>query len=298
MATEVFLNGKFVGEVDDRAEFVERLRLERRRGAVTSNLNVRYHERLDQIHVEVGRGRARRPLIVVKDGKSVLTEHHIQKLEKGEIKWNDLIHDGVVEYLDAAEEEDTYVAMTSAEITPEHTHLELAPLAIFGMVASMVPYANYNQAARLLIGAKNQKYAIGFYTANYLHRMDMDVNLLHYPQMPLVRTITHDISHYEKHPAGQNVVVAVMSYKGYNIEDAIILNRRTTDRGFARSTYFRPAVAEELRYSGGLMDQICIPDKEVKGYKSEKDYRYLEEDGIISQEAKVKEGDVIIGKTS
>jgi len=89
-----------------------------------------------------------------------------------------------------------------------------------------------------------------------------------------------------------------MSYKGYNMEDAIIINKGSIDRGFGRSTYYRPAIAEELRYSGGLMDEISIPDKDVKGYKSEKDYRLLEDDGIVYQEAKVREEDVIIGKTS
>ena len=82
------------------------------------------------------------------------------------------------------------------------------------------------------------------------------------------------------------------------MEDAIILNKASVDRGLARSTYFRPAVAEELRYAGGLIDEVSIPDKDVKGYKSERDYRFLEEDGIISPEAFVKEGDVVIGKTS
>ena len=70
------------------------------------------------------------------------------------------------------------------------------------------------------------------------------------------------------------------------------------ERGLARSSYFRPVSTEELRYSGGLVDQICVPDKEVKGYRSEKEYRFLEEDGIVFPEAKVDEGDVILGKTS
>jgi len=126
----------------------------------------------------------------------------------------------------------------------------------------------------------------------------MDVNVLHYPQRPIVQTMMHELSEYDAHPAGQNIVVAVMSYKGYNMEDAVILNKGSIQRGFGRGSYFRPAVTEELRYSGGLMDQIALPDKEVKGYKSENDYRLLEDDGIIYPEAQVAEGDVVIGKTS
>jgi DNA-directed RNA polymerase subunit B' len=128
--------------------------------------------------------------------------------------------------------------------------------------------------------------------------MDMDISLLYYPQIPLVKTIMHDLSNYDKHPSGQNVTIAVLSYEGYNMEDAIVVNKGSIDRGLGRSTYFRPVVTEQLRYSGGLIDEIAVPDKDVKGYKSEHDYRFLEDDGIVFPEAVVGEGDVIIGKTS
>jgi len=94
------------------------------------------------------------------------------------------------------------------------------------------------------------------------------------------------------------MVVAIMCYDGYNMEDGVILNKTSVQRGLARSTYFHPISAEELRYSGGLIDEISVPDKDVKGYRSEQDYRFLETDGIIYPEAKVDEGDVIIGRTS
>ncbi|MBI5881174.1 DNA-directed RNA polymerase subunit B, partial [archaeon] len=220
------------------------------------------------------------------------------QLQKGEIAWEDLLKQGVVEFIDAAEEENTLVAFFEDELTPEHTHMEIHPIALVGLTTALVPYGNFCHSTKLAIGGKNQKQAIGFYASNFSVRMDMDVNILHTPQNPIVTTLMHDISDYDEHPAGQNVVVAVMSYMGYNIEDAILINKGSIDRGFGRTTYFRPAVAEELRYAGGLTDEICIPDKEIKGYKSEVDYRYLEEEGIIYPEAKVGEGDVIIGKTS
>ena len=97
----------------------------------------------------------------------------------------------------------------------------------------------------------------------------MDANVLHYPHFPLVKTKIHDVTEYDEHPSGQNMVVAVMCYDGYNMEDGVILNKSSVDRGLGRSTYFRPVNAEELRYSGGLMDEISAPDKDVKGYRSE-----------------------------
>lgn len=296
--TEVYLNGCFVGTVDNGRQFAENVVSERRKGAVTSNLNIRFNEETNEISIESGKGRIRRPFVVVKDGLPLLTEAHIRQLEKKEITWTDLVKGGIVEFLDAAEEENAFIAFSEEDLTAEHTHLEIMPLAMMGLVASLVPFGNYTSPARLSIGAKNQKQALGLYVTNYGLRMDMDVNLLHTPQSPIVRSITHDLFNYDRHPAGQNLVVAVLSYKGYNMDDAIIINKASIERGLGRSSYFRPSAAEELRYSGGLVDDICTPDKEVKGFKSEKDYRLLEGDGIIYPEAEVKEEDVIIGKTS
>ncbi len=295
---DVYLSGKFVGTVDNPGDFASKIKEERRKGLLPDNINITYNQDSNDVFIEAARGRLRRPLIVVKDGKPVLTEQHIKQLEKKEATWSDLVKQGVIEYLDAAEEDNTYVAFFESELTPKHTHLEITPLAIFGLITSLVPYANFNSAQKVNTGSKNQKQALGFYASNYHIRMDMDVNILHYPQKPVVKSVMHDVSEYDQHPSGQNVIVAVMSFKGYNMEDAIIINKGSIERGLGRGTYYRPMIAEELRYSGGLVDEISIPDKDVKGYKSEKDYRYLEEDGIIYPEAKVREGDVIIGKTS
>jgi DNA-directed RNA polymerase subunit B' len=296
--SEVFLDNRFVGTVKDPKNFVDQLITERRMNKLPSAVNVLHNEKTDQVFVETSKGRTIRPLIVVKEGRPLLTEKHVEQLKKNEISWSDLMKQGVIEYLDSTEEENSLVAFKEEELTFEHTHLEICPMDIVGLCTSLVPFGHHNHGVRLNQGSKNQKQAIGFYAANFPLRMDMDVNILHYPQTPIVGTIISEIIGYEKHPAGQNVVVAVLSYQGYNMEDAIVLNKGSIDRGLARSTYFRPVVAEELRYSGGLIDEISIPDKDVKGYKSEHDYRFLEPDGIIYSEAKVAEGDVIIGKTS
>ncbi len=296
--SEVYLNNKYIGDVENPKEFVSNIIEERRKGNIPLNVNVYYEENTNDIFIETSKGRIKRPVIVVKDGKPLLTDKHIQQLEKNEISWNDLVKQGVIEYLDAAEEENALVAFYEDELTKDHTHLEISPLDMLGLTSSLVPYGNYDHGVRLNQGSKNQKHAIGFYAANFPVRMDMDVNLLYNPQVPIVSTMLHGVSDFQKHPNGQNVVVAVMSFKGYNMDDSIILNQGSIDRGLARSSYYRPAIAEELRYAGGLTDEISIPDKDVKGYKSEHDYRLLEEDGIIFPEAKVAENDVLIGKTS
>jgi DNA-directed RNA polymerase subunit B len=295
---DVYLNNKFVGTVENPKEFRQNLVEERRKGAVNRNLNAYYNPESNEVWIENSKGRVRRPLIVVKYGQPLLTDKHIQQLQKNEINWSDLVNQGVIEYLDAMEEENSLVAFYEHELTKDHTHLEVSPIAILGLISSLVPYSNHTPIAKVNAGSKTQKQAQGIYAANFAVRMDMDVNILHTPQKPIVNTIMHEISEYSKHPSGQNIVVAVMSYKGYNMEDAIIINKGSVDRGFARSSYYRPTIAEELRYAGGLTDEISIPDKEIKGYRSEKDYRLLEQDGIIYPEAQIAESDVIIGKTS
>ncbi len=298
MATDVFIDGKFMGKVKDPADFSQRLVTERRLGKVPISVNVFNDTDKSRVIIDTSKGRAIRPLVVVKEGKPLLTDKHVEQLKKNEIAFTDLVKQGVIEYLDATEEETAFVAIYEADLISDHTHMEISPLDLVGLCTSLVPFGNYNHGVRMNQGSKNQKQALGLYIANYMVRMDMDVSVLHYPQFPIVASTMHHISEFDKHPSGQNVIVAVMSYQGYNMEDAIVINQGAIQRGLARSTYFKPAVSEELRYSGGLIDEICSPDKEVKGYRSEHDYRFLEEDGIIFPEAQVKEGDVIIGKTS
>ncbi len=296
--TDVYLDDKFVGSTSDPKDFVTKFREDRRAGKLASTVNIYHDKEKDEINVELSRGRLVRPVIVVENGKPRLTAEITEKLIKKELSWKNLVEMGIIEYLDASEEENCLIAISEDELTPEHTHLEIGPIVIFGLVTSLVPYANYGSSARLNRGSKTQKQGLGLYASNFLVRTDTDVSVMHYPQRPITNTFMHDIADYDKHPAGQNVTIAVMSYEGYNMQDSIIFNKGSIDRGLARSTYFRTYTVEELRYSGGLVDEICIPDKEVKGYRSEKDYKHLEDDGIVYTGANVKIDDVIIGKTS
>jgi len=294
----VYLNEVFIGHIDSPEEFIKTVKENRRKEKLPSTLNIYHNKKTNEIFVDTTKGRARRPLIIVENGKSNLTKNQLEKIEKRQMKWQDLVKEGVIEYIDAAEEENCLVALNEEEITQHHTHLEISPNIITGLTTSLVPYSNFVQSSRLNRGSKSQKQGIGLYTASYPIRMDTDVSILHYPQKPIVKTFTSNMAGLEEHPSGQNIVIALMSYEGYNMSDALILNKGSVDRGLARSTYFRPYVTEELKYSGGLVDEIGIPDKEVKEYKSEEEYRLLEDDGIIYPEAQVNEEDVIIGKTS
>jgi DNA-directed RNA polymerase subunit B len=103
---------------------------------------------------------------------------------------------------------------------------------------------------------------------------------------------------YDLRPSGQNCVVAVISFEGYNMEDALIFNNSSIERGLGRSTFYRIYEAECRRYLGGLRDRFTTPEPGIRGYRGEQYYRLLETDGIISQESNAAGGDVLIGRTS
>ncbi len=293
---DVFLNGLFIGCVENPEDFVRTVKEKRRNNEFPSEMSIRHDPILETISISTEVGRVLRPLIIVENGVSKLKNEHLIGLEQGTLKWKDLIQQGIIEYLDAAEEENALVALMPEEITPEHTHLEIDLVDLLGVVTSLVPYANHDQSSRLNRGSKTQKQALGLYASNYLCRLDTDVSVLEYPQKPIVRSFVYDT--LNTYPAGQNLIVAIMTYEGYNMEDGLILNQGSVDRGVGRSFYFRPYSTIEMNYAGGLKDEIKIPEKDTSGYKTESSYRFLENDGIIYPEAEVNEGEVLIGKIS
>ena len=295
---KIYLNGELVGSVNNPKEFTEEMRKKRRSGELSNEMNITYYDDTEEIYIFNDPGRARRPVIIVKDGKPLLTEKHISKISKGELNWSDLIKKGIIEYIDAEEEENAYLAMSLKDLTPEHTHLEIDPSTMLGICAGIIPFSDHNSSPRNTMEAGMTKQALGLYVSNYALRTDTRAHLLHHPQTPIVKTRIIDATNYDERSSGQNIVVALMSYEGYNMEDAMILNKSSLERGMGRSSFFRSYEASERRYPGGQEDKFEIPEKGVKGYRSEESYKNLDEDGIVNPEAHVESGDVLIGKTS
>ncbi|UCG95005.1 MAG: DNA-directed RNA polymerase subunit B [archaeon] len=296
--TSVFLNWAFIGEVKNPKTLVNEIKKKRRSGKISNEVNVYHDESLDEILINDSSGRIRRPLVIVKNGTPALKKNHLRDLEKGKIKFDDLIRKGILEYLDCDEEENAYIALRPQDVTKDHTHMEINPLLMFGLSSSLIPYGEYDRGDRVNFGAKMIGQSLGFYTSNYVVRTDTKSNILLYPQTPLVTSVSYDVFKLNKHPAGQNVVIALLTYGGYNMEDAILINRGSIERGLGRSFFFRTYQIEETRYGGGQVDEIKIPEKDVRGYRSEDSYSLLSEDGLISPETNVGDGDVLVGKTS
>lgn len=298
---KVFLNGRLIGIHATPDQLVKIIRKMRRKAKIPDEVNIAWYkdQYINEIYVNCDSGRIRRPLLVVENGKLVLNKEHIEKLKNGEWQWSRLIKEGIVEYLDVEEEENARIAINPEDITPEHTHMEIIPSSILGIIASTIPYAEHNQSPRNTYEAAMAKQALGLPMLNFKYTLPSRMHLLHYPQKPLVRTKVMDLIGIDKRPYGQNFVVAVMGWGGYNIEDAIILNKSSIERGLARSTFYRVYETEKRRYPGGQEDNIEIPDPSVTGYRSSEAYRHLDSrDGIVRPEAEIMGGEALVGKTS
>ena len=297
-SVDVYLNGSPIGSVNDSGKLIDELRSNRREGKISREINFVYYSQLKEIRINTDSGRIRRPIIILEDCKSKLTEEHLKKLYNKEINWYDLIKLGCIEYLDTEEEDSILVALDKNDVTTAHTHLEITPMGIWGIPASLLPFPEHNRGDRVCLGAKMVCQALGLYQSNLFLRTDTKSNMLIYPQTPLIETNTIEASGLIHHPAGQNVVVAIASYKGYNMLDGVVFNKASIERGLFRSIFYRVYPAEEKRYWGGQEDKIGVPDKDVRGYRTEEDYAKLAEDGIIPLETDVDSNSVLVGRTS
>ncbi len=301
----VFLDGGVVGYVIDPEGFCKEFRNMRRIGLIPSDVSIYLKvppnpNAETRIYINTYAGRVLRPLIIVKDGVPQLRKEDMDLVIKDKMSWRELLKRGELELIDANEEENCYIATSIYELTPEHTHLEISMTGMLGAVASIIPYAEHNQSPRNTYESAMAKQALGFPTPVYKHLMNVRSHLLLYPQTPMVTTGSFEMLNLDKRPIGQNAVVAVLSYDCYNIEDAIVLNRASVERGFGRTFFFRLYEAEAQLYLGGMKDRFEIPnpDSNVKGYRGDKFYRLLEPDGVVFPEANVSGGDVLIGKVS
>jgi len=294
----VHLNGKAIGYVADPFAYIKEVRKARRAGIISGEVNVAYMEKLNEVHINADRGRVRKPYVVVEDGKSKLTKEIAEKLEKKEAEFGSLIRSGIVEFLDAEEEENAMVAMTEADINEKTTHLEVDPVGIFGFTVNTAPFPESNNVARHLMFSSYIKQAQGLYATNFNLRFESRAYILFYPQAPLITTTAYETLKLSRHASGQNFVVALSTFYGYNMQDAVVLNKAAVDRGLARSMFYKTYSDEERRYPGGQKDVFKIPPATTEGYLGEHAYSKLSEDGLIESEMNVEEGDVLIGKVA
>ena len=301
---KVYFNGDLIGTHKAPKDLVAEIIQRRRKNMISNVVNVRYDDSLNDVVINSDPGRIRRPLLVVqRNNKLSVKMRDMEAIQQGKLHWEALLEKGVVEYIDAEEEENCLIALNDSDLknnkrTHQYTHMEVDPMVILGVATSNVPFPEHNSSPRCTMGAGMSKQSLGMGQANYRIRPDTRGHLLHYAQRPMLQTEAMKYNTLRKRPAGQNMVVAVMSYHGYNMEDALIFNRGAIDRGVGRSTFVRTYMSEERRYPGGQEDRFVIPGPDVRGARSEEAYFYLEEDGLIYPEIDLSGKEVLIGKTS
>jgi DNA-directed RNA polymerase subunit B len=296
--SKIFLDGQLIGFHSNPIQLVHQLRTLRRKGELDHNINIAFHSENNEVWICSDEGRVRRPILIIEKGKLKLTKEHIDSIRKGLIKFSDLISMGMVEFLDAEEEENALIALTLDKINSETTHLEICPYLTLGLVVSIIPFAEHNQSPRNTYEGAMAKQALGVFSTSYSIRTDSRFHIMHYPQKPLVTTKTSELAGLDIRPIGQNFVVAIISYQGYNMEDAIILNRSAVERGLGLTTSYRLYEAEARQYLGGQKDRFCIPEPSVRGYRGEQFYKVLDEDGLAHVESQITGGAVVIGRVS
>ncbi|KAF8130276.1 hypothetical protein EV363DRAFT_1399449 [Boletus edulis] len=235
----VNVNGTIVGLTRTPARFVANFRRLRRAGRISEFVSVYVNHHHRAVHIASDGGRICRPMIIVESGEPKVTSEHITQLKAGGMTFDDFLRRGLVEYLDVNEENDSYIALYESDIVPSTTHLEIEPFTILGAVAGLIPYPHHNQSPRNTYQCAMGKQAIGAIGYNQFQRIDTLLYLSVYPQQPMVKTKTIELIGYDRLPAGQNAAVAVMSYSGYDIEDALILNKASLDQwhGFKKVRY-------------------------------------------------------------
>ena len=315
---KVFVNGDWFGIHDEMDVLHSQLKKMRRKGIIDIFTSIAWHIQLNELHVNTDAGRITRPLLIVENNKLKITRKDIDDIKNKKIKWNDLLIDSndreaVIEYIDSAETNVSMIAMSNSDyqiystsnlktnnnstIKYRYTHCEIHPATILGVLASSIPFSDHNQSPRNTYQSAMGKQAMGVYVTNFRDRIDTLGHILHNPMKPLVGTKINQHLLGNDIPNGENVIVAIQTYSGYNQEDSIIMNQSSIDRGLFRSTFYRTYKDDEKRnQSTGEEEKFCKPEANKTIGLKFGNYNNLDENGFPIVNTYLDNGDAVIGK--
>ena len=302
----VFLNGAWIGlfKIEEAVETIQQLRDAKRHCQIHPHTGIIWKSSLRELWLTTEAGRMLRPVFYAPALREVIAKKDLEETVKGMKTWDDLLlwktpgGHTLIEYIDPGETEGTFIAMEHKDvIDPSKTHAEIHPSCMLGSLASNIPFPDHNQSPRNAYQAAMGKQAMGMYALNFRERFDALAHMLCYPQLPLVSPFMSKFYGAQKMPCGQNIVVAIMTYTGYNQEDSIMINRAFLQRGGFRSIFYRTYKDEEKKnQSSGEEERFSKPDPTYTRQMKNANYEKLAEDGFVPENHYVDNDDILIGK--
>lgn len=314
----VFINGAWIGvlavDAKGASDAAEKIRSAKRRGRIHPHTGVTYKPARREIWINTEGGRLIRPVVNAAAMREMLVGGPTvsppwlsgsSTVAAVTYAWNDVLQwqspggHSLIEYIDPMETENFYIAMGPDSLTTAHTHMEIHPSVILGTMASNIPFPDHNQSPRNAYQSAMGKQAMGMYALNHRERMDTMANLLWYSNVPLASTHMSRFYRAQSMPSGYNIVVAIMTYGGYNQEDSVMINRASLDRGLFRSEFYRTYKDEEKKnQASGEEERFCRPSPATTRHMKLANYEKLGADGIVPENTYVNQNDVLIGKVA
>lgn len=305
---KVFVNGAWLGNTAEPIELYNTFKDKKSKGIINIYTSIIFDIKNKEIRICNDAGRLTRPVLRVKNNKIFITDKIISELNAGNLTWDDLLTDtkideAVLEYIDPEEQNFSMISMKPAQLVKKadtnyiykYTHCEIHPSTIFGILASCIPFPEHNQSPRNTYQCAMGKQAMGMYVTNYQNRMDKTAYVLTYPSRPLVDTRVMGMIKLDQIPSGSAVIVAIMTYSGYNQEDSILVNNGSIDRGLFNATIYHTEKDEDKKINGD--EEIrCKPDpSKTKGMKFG-NYDKVNNKGLVPENTFIENRDIIIAK--
>jgi DNA-directed RNA polymerase II subunit RPB2 len=291
--TKIMVDGTIIGFHDEGDKLFCLLKEQKYNGVFNIYTSIVFNREYNEIHIYSDGGRLVRPIYKVTNNKIDIPD--------GDYNWNDLFinhkfESSILEYIDPDEQNNSLIATYMNKINKyNYTHCEIHPSTIFGILASCIPFPENNQSPRNTYQCAMGKQAMGVYVTNYKERMDKTAYVLTNPMRPLVDTRVMNIIKLNDIPSGENVIVAIATYSGFNQEDSIIFNRASVDRGLFDATIYKTERDEDAK-SFGDEEKRCNPDPTyTKGMKFA-NYKKLNSHGCVPENTLIENKDIIIGK--
>jgi DNA-directed RNA polymerase II subunit RPB2 len=207
----------------------------------------------------------------------------------------------IVDYVDTSEEESALIAMTPDDLKKSkyYTHMEIDASLILGVMGNQIIYPENNPLPRDAFSCGQSKQAVSVYHSNYQMRIDKMGVILNYGQIPLIKSRYMEYINNEEQPYGVNAIVAIMSYTGYNVEDAILINEASVARGIFRTTYYSmyEAREESSKITGSTSSKFAnIQKNNVIKMKQGYDYSFLDDHGLVKENTELNDKIIVIGK--